>query len=78
LLLLDEPYAGVDAPTRRELMRLVEGMVASNTAVVMAAHHRREWPAFTTHEIELCAGRARYCGPVRSPVGITAEIGAGH
>lgn len=77
LLLLDEPYAGVDAPTRRELMSLVEGMIASGTAVVMATHHRREWPAFTTHEIELSAGRVRYCGPVRS-LELVEAAGAEH
>ncbi|HZO22224.1 MAG TPA: ATP-binding cassette domain-containing protein [Steroidobacteraceae bacterium] len=76
LLLLDEPYAGVDARTRRDLMHLVEGMLASNTAVVMATHHRREWPTFTTHEIELSAGRALYCGPVRSPLESRTRDGA--
>lgn len=78
LLLLDEPYAGVDASTRRELMSLVDGMVASNIAVVMATHHRREWPASTTHEMELSAGRVRYCGPVRSTLELVQEPGAGH
>ena len=66
LLLLDEPFAGVDAPTRRELLRQVEHVIHQGTAVVMATHHRSEWPESATHELELAAGRARYCGPVRS------------
>ena len=66
LLLLDEPFSGVDAPTRLSLIAHVAAMVASGTAVVMTTHYRSEWPACITHELELSGGRAIYCGPVRS------------
>jgi molybdate transport system ATP-binding protein len=66
LLLLDEPFSGVDRPTRLSLMVHVATMAASGTAVVMTTHHRSEWPACVTHELELARGRAIYCGPVRS------------
>lgn len=66
LLLLDEPFSGVDGPTRRALMTHLETIAAGGTALVMSTHHRSEWPACTTHELELAGGRARYCGPVRS------------
>ena len=69
LLLLDEPFAGVDGPTRRELLAHVETLLGEGTAVVMATHHRSEWPMSTTHELQLAGGRARYCGPVRSAKG---------
>ena len=65
LLLLDEPFAGVDAATRRALRRGVEALVDGGTAVVMASHHRDEWPDNASHELELEAGRARYLGPMR-------------
>jgi molybdate transport system ATP-binding protein len=65
LLLLDEPFAGVDGPTRRSLRSHVEAMVADGTAVVMTTHHRPEWPDCVTHELELAGGEVRYCGPVR-------------
>jgi molybdate transport system ATP-binding protein len=65
LLLLDEPFAGVDGPTRRSLRGHVEAMVADGAAVVMTTHHRPEWPDCATHELELAGGEARYCGPVR-------------
>ena len=67
LLLLDEPFAGVDGPTRRTLLKQVQQLAAGGAAVVMATHHRSEWPACTTHELELVGGRARYCGPIRLP-----------
>ncbi len=66
LLLLDEPFAGVDGPTRRELLAHLDAVIEKGTAVIMATHHRSEWPVSATHELELAGGRARYCGPVRS------------
>jgi molybdate transport system ATP-binding protein len=72
LLLLDEPFSGVDGPTRLSLMAHVATMVAAGTAVVMATHHRAEWPTCLTHELELAGGRAIYCGPVRSSAASTS------
>lgn len=66
LLLLDEPFSGLDTPTRLSLMAHVAAMAASGTAVVMTTHYRAEWPSCVTHELELSGGRAVYCGPVRS------------
>jgi ABC-type molybdenum transport system ATPase subunit/photorepair protein PhrA len=69
LLLLDEPFAGVDVATRRALRRGVEALVDAGTAVMMASHHRDEWPENASHELELEAGRARYLGPMRGRPG---------
>ncbi len=66
LLLLDEPFAGVDAPTRRALLARVSALAAAGAAVMVTAHQRADWPAFATHELELAEGRARYCGALRS------------
>jgi molybdate transport system ATP-binding protein len=66
LLLLDEPFAGVDAPTRRALMERVSALAASGTAVVVTTHRPGDWPGCATHELELAGGRARYCGPLRT------------
>jgi len=65
LLLLDEPFTGLDAPTRRALMRRVAALAARGTAVVVAAHRPADWPGCATHELELVQGRVRYCGPLR-------------
>jgi molybdate transport system ATP-binding protein len=76
LLLLDEPFSGVDAPTRLDLMSHVAVMVARGTGVVMTTHYRSEWPDCTTHELQLAGGRAVYCGPVRSSAAPTRSAGA--
>ncbi len=65
LLLLDEPFSGLDAPTQRQLRDRIERLIRKGVAVVMTAHRRAEWPLQTTHELELARGRARYVGPAR-------------
>jgi ABC-type molybdenum transport system ATPase subunit/photorepair protein PhrA len=65
ILLLDEPYAGLDARTRRALRALVEQTIAAGVTTIMTTHYIDEWPALATHELELAGGRARYCGPRR-------------
>jgi len=66
LLLLDEPFSGVDGPTRRMLRDQLHVMATQGTTIFMTTHHREEWPAGTTHELELADGRLVYAGPVRS------------
>ena len=65
LLLLDEPYAGVDAPTRQALMQHLDALIAAGTTVVIATHNREEWPVGATHELALAKGTPVWCGPVR-------------
>ena len=66
LLLLDEAFAGLDAPTRRTLLERVRRLAARGVAVVLTAHRPQEWAACASHELELAAGRPVYCGPLRS------------
>jgi molybdate transport system ATP-binding protein len=65
LLLLDEPYTGLDARTRHALMHHLDELIADGTTVVMATHNREEWPSAVTHELALSKGRPVWCGPVR-------------
>ena len=65
LLLLDEPFSGLDGPTQRELRDRIAPLIAEGTAVVMTVHRRSEWPGCCTHELELERGRVRYAGPAR-------------
>jgi molybdate transport system ATP-binding protein len=66
ILLLDEPYAALEARTRAALRSLVDAYVDSGVTVVIATHHRDEWPRGASHELELAAARVRYCGPLRA------------
>jgi molybdate transport system ATP-binding protein len=65
ILLLDEPYAGLDATVRQQLMRRVDAFLAAGGTLVLSTHHRDDWPRQASHELQLRVGRALYCGPVR-------------
>ncbi|MEO8020026.1 MAG: ATP-binding cassette domain-containing protein [Pseudomonadota bacterium] len=57
LALLDEPFAGLDRVTRAELTRRLNEWLAEGGSCVIATHHREEWPAHTTHVLEMKNGR---------------------
>lgn len=58
MLLLDEPFAGLDAATHRKLRALVLSLAGRGVTVVVAAHGLGEWRAVATHDLELVRGRA--------------------
>jgi molybdate transport system ATP-binding protein len=66
IVLFDEPFVGLDALHRARLGALVNRVARGNRAIVIACHHRDEWPRRATHELELQGGAARYCGPLRT------------
>src|SRR5207302_1888402 len=48
VLLLDEPFTGVDEPSARRLMDLLDGLAADGRAVLVTTHHMdqaRAWDA---------------------------------
>jgi molybdate transport system ATP-binding protein len=57
LALLDEPFAGLDRETRADLARRLNAWLAEGGSCVIATHHREEWPAHTTHVLEIAGGR---------------------
>ena len=57
LALLDEPFAGLDRATRADLARRLNAWLAEGGSCVIATHHREEWPAHTTHVLEMAEGR---------------------
>jgi molybdate transport system ATP-binding protein len=66
ILLLDEPYTGLDERTRARLQRLVEAAARRGCTIVIATHRRGDGPWQATHELELASGRIVYCGPLRT------------
>jgi molybdate transport system ATP-binding protein len=65
ILLLDEPCTGLDGRTRASLLALLQGPSLRAPTIIMATHHRDEWLARTTHELQLRGGRVLHAGPVR-------------
>ena len=58
LLLLDEPFAGLDAATRAQLLSRLALAHARGTSVLIATHEPADWPKWATHELELRRGGA--------------------
>ncbi len=48
VLLLDEPFAGLDVRQRALIAQRIEHARAAGTAILMASHHRDEWPTTCT------------------------------
>ena len=68
LLLLDEPFGGIDAATRADLLRRIEALRARGVAVVLSTHHRDEWPDPVTGLLRLARGAAQVVrGPAPYP-----------
>jgi ABC-type nitrate/sulfonate/bicarbonate transport system ATPase subunit len=65
VLLLDEPFAGLDAPTRADLLDDATAALADpRRATVIVVHDRAEAWALARTVVVLLGGRARASGPV--------------
>ena len=65
MLLLDEPWEGLDAPMAELLNTVLERVAADGTQLVCASHlatHRSHF----THELALAEGRVVHVGPTRA------------
>jgi ABC-type Mn2+/Zn2+ transport system ATPase subunit len=65
LLLLDEPFAGLDAHSRATLLRVLDILRAEGTGVVLATAQPDDLPESISHVIEVREHRIVYAGPRR-------------
>jgi iron complex transport system ATP-binding protein len=66
LLLLDEPTAGLDLPSRERLLASLDAMAEANRELptVTVTHHLEEIPSSSTHALLLADGRIIAQGPI--------------
>jgi iron complex transport system ATP-binding protein len=66
LLLLDEPTAGLDLPSRERLIASFDAMAVANPDLptVTVTHHLEEIPSSSTHALLLAEGRIVAQGPI--------------
>ena len=74
LLLLDEPGAGMDLPSREGLIAALDSLAASrpDLTTVIVTHHLEEIPASVTHALLLAEGRSIAQGPIEQT--LTSEM----
>ena len=56
LLVLDEPYDGLDGPSKRELSRLIADLHTDRRCLVLVLNREAEIPSFATHRLRLEGG----------------------
>lgn len=66
LLLLDEPFAGLDFGARERLLARLSGLTTDPTAppLVLVTHHVEEIPPGITHALLLCDAQVVAAGPL--------------
>ncbi|MEV4010046.1 ATP-binding cassette domain-containing protein [Nonomuraea angiospora] len=66
VLLLDEPFAGLDLPAREDLIAAVEDLATTRPVLttVTVTHHLEEVPATTSHAMLMRDARVLAAGPV--------------
>jgi molybdate transport system ATP-binding protein len=64
MLILDEPFDGLDRRGRQELMDILDGLAASGLPMVLIAHRPGEVPPATTHALTMHQGRIVGAVPV--------------
>lgn len=57
LLLLDEPFSGLDAPSRAEFVALLEQIARQGVQMVLVTHHETDIFPAITHVLEVHQGR---------------------
>ncbi|SDK85634.1 molybdate transport system ATP-binding protein [Maridesulfovibrio ferrireducens] len=62
VLLLDEPLAGVDAASRKEIYNLLESLAAAGVAMVYVTHHKEELIPSISHVLEITDGKISFNG----------------
>ena len=64
VMLLDEPFAGVDAESRENMLVRIEELSAGETRFVISVHHAEDIPMTTTHILHIESGRVVYAGTI--------------
>ncbi|MBI3401088.1 MAG: ABC transporter ATP-binding protein [Acidobacteria bacterium] len=75
LLLLDEPFAALDMPTRARLRRDVRALLhRTGTPAILITHDRTEALAIGDTAVVVIGGRVRQIGPVRDVFSHPADV----
>lgn len=64
LLLLDEPFTGLDRDARRRMLAEMERRAAAGTTLILAVHHAGDVPGVVKRQLVLRGGKA-YFSPLR-------------
>lgn len=66
LLILDEPYIGLDAESRKALSITLDNLAKNNTQLILIQSAHFDYPSCFTHVLELCKGKTKYFGEIKN------------
>ncbi len=64
MLILDEPFDGLDRPGRQELMAMLDRLATSGLPIILVTHRPEEMLSATTHVLTVDGGRIADAGAV--------------
>ncbi len=64
MLILDEPFEGLDGPGRQDLIDMLDRLAASGLPIVLVTHRHEEMLSATTHVLTIDEGRIISAKPV--------------
>ena len=76
LLVLDEPFNGLDSKARQRLFNLLEAFHRQGGRMVLVVHRPEDIPAYFSHVLHLEAGRIVRMGPIDKPPANEADPGS--
>jgi molybdate transport system ATP-binding protein len=65
LLILDEPFNGLDVASQAQLAQILDGLGRHGVQMVLITHRSVEIPAAFSHLLHLANGRSQWQGPIR-------------
>jgi ABC-2 type transport system ATP-binding protein len=74
LLVLDEPANGLDPAATRHVHRVLSGLAAEGTAIVLSSHRMDDLAALCSQVTLLAAGRVVFSGPLSKLAAATGEL----
>ena len=74
LLVLDEPANGLDPAGKRHVHRVITGLAAEGTAVVLSSHRMDDLAALCSEVTILATGRVVFSGPVSKLAAESGEL----
>lgn len=81
LILLDEPFTGIDPPTIADIQQIVRGLIKQGIGILVTDHRAREILMVTDRIYIIKSGKVRTTGTpqqiIRDPVAINEYLGEG-
>ena len=69
VLILDEPFDGLDAAAKADMAAALEQVARGGTSLILVTHHAADLPSCLTHAARLAKGRIVEQGKLRAGVG---------